>query len=215
MEKMEYKELMKIEDVSSKTLEEEEAQYKMLIKQLPKKMIIESIRELLNTQINFHEGSIPIYMMFANWSIIMQKFIMEEQKENDCTQFIKSLKMSQDGIKDEKKYMDRIINLEVNNDKSFVIAPITANEHIFSTVIYKKDENNYEFVVINKGLRPNKNHTYEKYIIPKEKLRNIIKHIEGINIKYTASVEDIYKELKNNSSECIYDRYRRCTTKRR
>lgn len=196
---------MKIDDVSNMTLEEEENQYKMLIKQLPKKMILESIKELLNTQTNVHEGSIPMYMMFANWSIIMQKFVIDENKtqESEYTQFAKSLRVSQDGIKDEKKYIDRITSLEANNDKSFVIAPVTAKEHIFSTVIYKKDEDNYEFIIINKGERPKENHTHEKYIIPQKKLGNIIKYIEGINTRGTASVGDIYADFKKNSNEYV------------
>ena len=217
-----YLEIDKIETIEQEDIEnsnfiaqDENAHieyYKKLLEKLDDDAIIDQARQIINYSDNDTQGgALPLISLFENCSIVLKKLMSEQGKINsdELGKFRDSLDNSQVCLMDKHKYENMISNLESNNKNSFVIAPLIGKGHLFSVAVYKKDDN-FEFIVVNKGGRydASKNEDYnifEKYVVPKDKLSeavNIFQNLDKVGSR-RRPVDYVYNNLKSISSEHI------------
>ena len=146
------------------------------------------------------EGKYCMASLFSNYSNILGEYI------EDGGSFMVSLQESLDGIVNGG-YEDKLPNLTSGDRGSFIVVPIKTVNHMFSCVVYKKDDDNYECVVVNKGERPHdkngKVKSHIKYTINKDKMDDII---DGCFYKDDVTMEEIYTTFeKTKNKVTIYN----------
>lgn len=119
-------------------------------------------------------GNHPLVSLMTNCNMLLKKYnndtstVFNDSLDNTVYVFNAQNSYEYNG------YEDYIRNLKPNDNKSFIVAPITSEDHLFSIVFYKKQDANetyYEALVVNKGDRPG--HTYEKYRFSEENIGTI------------------------------------------
>ena len=204
--------------------EQQEDEYKRLLNSLDEDIVKNQANQILNYAYNESEGNIPVYSLYTNCSMVIKESFDEEdinkgmskdeikKKEDVNSAFKKSLDNSGYCIISPKDYQNRIEHLEAGKDESFIMAPVLAKGHVFSIAIYKKDVNNYEFVVINKGSRTfdlgagkKRHHAFESYIIPKENIEKLIPLLDVGTHVATKKTSEIYDMLQENALDKKYE----------
>lgn len=161
------------------------------------------IRQIINYEDNTTVGNEPLATFFANCTIALKDYVGDDNK------FIESLNNSKELLKSlpsSNKYKEMINKLERNNPKSFIVVPILAKGHIFSSVIYKNNMGNYDIVVINKGDKGGHS-KFEKYTISSKRLNDISEFYASMKYKANffehtlkiRTVDKSYEELKKYS----------------
>ena len=156
------------------------------------KLSLEQIKDQILQVLNYSSNTLGqdkfnLSSLLSNFSYILHDSVNEA--------FNASLQNSLNCIIDNTCYKDNINNLLGNNKNSFVLAPLLTKRHMFSTLIYKKDDL-FEFILINKASRLN-NHSYQKYVIPSNNLGNILNYLGYGENKY-CSLAEMYKVFEDN-----------------
>ncbi len=156
-----------------------EKQFKLSLNKYLKFMTEAQIKDQVLQVLNYSDNILgtldnEIVVFASNFSDILNRYIKNDN-------FKDSLKNSIDCMFDADitKYLEK---LKVNDRNSFLQVPIISVNHLFGTVIYKIDDDNFKFVLINKGERgcsnngEFKNDTCEAYIISKKNIKYIIEN---------------------------------------
>lgn len=182
---------------------EQEEHYANQLKGLSQEAIINQAEQILNYSDNYMQsGIMPVATLFENCSMVIGKYVSGDKAD----EFKQSLKNSLDCIKDKTRYKERITALRDKDESSFIVTPVTAIGHLFSSVIYKNGEN-YDIYIINKGASydptTNKNYEFcEKYIVPEKNLENIVQVFSKLveNIKENKKkVDEVYRFIEENT----------------
>ena len=175
--------------------------YKHLLSRLSKEHIKNQVLQIINLSDNNMKGRMPIATLCANIFTVLKEQTSERYKDDE---HIKTYEDSQEAtleciIKNKKEvYHKNIAQLKPNDTKSFVIAPIFAKGHMFSTIIYKTNEG-YDCIVVNKGSRSG-HHKFEKYSITSNKIDNIV-NLFGYNDNTDVlEIEKVYDIFSNYSN---------------
>ena len=189
---------------------EERVEFEKYINILGKDAINNQVLQILNYERNTGaSGQLPLYTIFENCRIVLKESIKEKN-----TLFEESLNNSKECLLEPLKYQEKIEGLK-NDKSSFIIAPIKVDGHRFSIAIYKNKNEEYECVVINKGDRNEEDsngnivehHIFEKYIIPKNNIKNIIDFVICEKVKNDEkSTSYVYNKLRSESKNGRYER---------
>ena len=173
------------------------------------------INQIINYEDNTILGSKSLIAFFKNCIEVLKSDFKDRE---DFDIFRKSLDNSLILLENNftEDYMEKVNNLQPNNDKSFLLIPVRSRNHLFSSIVYKKSNDNFEIVLINKD--GGKKYPFQKYIVPKKNIKDICKlfaessyanEIYNINIitLFTETTEQLYnifqkkcinkQELKN------------------
>ena len=156
-------------------------------------------------------GNNPIVSLMTNCNMVLKRYINDtdanfnESLDNTVYVFNAQYSYEYNG------YEEYIRNLRPNDKKSFIVAPITSNNHLFSMVFYKKSDEcgkiYYEAIVVNKGDRPG--HTYEKYKFSEENIGTIAEMLGyGKNVDFSTYDFGIYDEIPNLTTRQLYDKFK-------
>ena len=171
--------------------------------------ITNQISQILNYQKNYQTGEKQLVSLLANCGIALKKY----NTNKDTEIFNKSLDDTVNALNNSAFYEEYLNNLQVNDRKSFIVAPLTSRTHLFTFVFYKRQHKDgkifFEVVAVNKGGLPhergdgNKLHSmYESYEIPLENLKEVAgmlgyhKNI-NVNTNEILSTGEVYEKLKN------------------
>ena len=205
LKKINIEQIDRLDDIEDM---EKTMHYKNILGRLNQEAIQNQAEQIINYSDNYvQSGKTPVVSLFENCVISMKKIISTEYiDKKEYKEFINSLMVSQQCIENSDKYAKEFESLKNKNQngKRFIIAPISAREHVFNSVIYWNGEN-YEIIVINKGGRfdstSNKEyHSFEKYVISEKKINDVLP-ILGVLDKpmKMRSVSEIYKFLDSIS----------------
>ena len=159
------------------------------------------VRQIYNHSDNFTGTEIcDLIPLFSSYfSILCKKELEHGNEQNSC--FKDSLKNSLDVLNNNKTAtMRRVEKLQENNRDSFLICPVVAKGHIFSCVIYKRSDSDYELITVNKGRKGRRN-VYCGY---KLSVNNVAYFLDNFVSREGDSVESVYNFLENEG-EVIHD----------
>ena len=145
------------------------------------------VLQVLNYSDNEIAGDRQLISLLANCNGIIKKYNPDKNKQSKFD-FNQSLDNTVKVLEEREGYEEYLNNLEINNQKSFIVAPVTSRSHLFSMVIRKKENkegNVYlDVVVVNKGGRREEigennfiHNIYEKYMIPQKNIKDFSKMI--------------------------------------
>ena len=174
-----------------------------MITNLQEEYIKNQVMAIVNYEDNNAKGEYLMAAFFANCSMIIKQNI--GNKEDD-TWFKKSLDDSLgliNNYSNAKRIYKKLKRLQEGNSKSFLLVPIVTKGHVFSSVITKNIEGNYEVVLVNKGEREN-HFPFEKYELSKENMKKICKMYASMDYKYPSfnrTVGNIYYMFEKYSKK--------------
>ena len=155
---------------------------------LSQEKILGQVKAILNYSPNVSgTNKFDLASCISNFSLILSPYVK--------TGFKDSLNNSTSCILKPSLYRECISYLKTEKE-SFILAPLSASEHLFSIFIQKKDANSFSATVINKGYIPEyiSATPYTKYIIKKENMNGIIDILADYESK-KLSVEEIYAKF--------------------
>lgn len=158
--------------------------------------ILEHAEMLINVQSNYNMQKESVLDVFQHLNDILRDLGAPRG-------FQSSIKTSKDCFEDLSKVPSEIQKLKPNNDDSFIIFPLLATGHLFSSVIRKREENGHEkysLLVVNLGGRSGEkgNHEqYEEFVFnSREKLMKALDFSRAVT-----PVSKVYASFNLNSDE--------------
>ena len=174
--------------------------YDMVLK-LKEEDIENQVKAIVNYEENRASGRLCMATFFANCSNILKEQLKDRE---DNEYFNRSLDQSLEVIKNfnnYKKIYKRLKALKKGNEKNFILVPIVARGHVFSGIITKNNNDDYELTLINKGNR-GEHLIFEEYIIPEKNIKKIARLCENMDYDtpiFNRSIENIYQVVEKYS----------------
>ena len=168
--------------------------YKEYLKNMSEYELENQIEQVLNYAPNlFSNNRYGIMFMLSIYSNILKEYTTPK---NSIPKFSYSIDDSIQCILSCSNYPTYIKTLIPNNKNSFILAPLLANNHLFTCLVYK-NEPNYECILVNKGDTAS-NYPYKKFIISEDNINNIIPLL-GISNEFILEVQEIYDSFAENA----------------
>lgn len=204
---MRQEEFKALEDIGVKTELKREIR-KMFEKSLST-VSEEQIKNQLNQVINYSYnylcgGREGLEVFRSNFFMILSEY-------TDDVEFLNSMKRSVDYMSSEE-IIESLSSLKKGDKNSFIIVQLRGKGHVFAGIIYKRIDDKYDFVVINKGYVPRrgcrKYKTYEMYTMSEDNIKYIMRGIGGVrDCSLNIEVDRVYDILEDkgeyNSDESI------------
>lgn len=182
--------IVNVHSESRKIQEDIERMFHKYIGTMSDAQIKNQMAQVINYEYNYLGFSREdLASLMANVSMILSEHTNDKEFLNSLK---RSVECTVDG--DIKRHLDE---LKRDNNKSFMIVNILLNNHAFNGIIYKRSDNSYKFVAVNKGYRPRKSQ-YEAYIIPKDNINYLIENCFGFfELQPNIGMQDAYKMIEN------------------
>ena len=179
-----------------------EESFKKYLGSISEEQIRNQVQQILNYSDNITgEGEYELASLVSNLCIILSEY-------TDSSDFKASLNRSLECLIDFD-ILGRLDELEAGNENSFLQVPVYAEGHLFGCVIYRMDENNFEFVLVNKGYRSKLDgdgyhDTCEAYMIPRNNLRYIVDNcLTELGFENTLKTEEIYDAFEKKGVRIV------------
>lgn len=179
-----------------------EESFKKYLGSISEEQIRNQVQQILNYSDNITgEGEYELASLVSNLCIILSEY-------TDSNDFKESLNRSLECLVDFD-ILGRLDELEAGNENSFLQVPVYAQGHLFGCVIYRMDENNFEFVLVNKGYRSKLDgdgyhDTCEAYMIPRSNLRYIVDNcLTNNDFERTLGTEEIYDAFEKKGVRIV------------
>ena len=174
--------------------------------------VTNQVSQILNYEDNHSLGEKQLVSLLANCNIALKKY----NKHRDNKLFNTSLDNTVTALNNRQYYSYYLNNLKPNDTKSFLVAPVTSNNHLFSFVLYKKQDTKgnifFQVVAVNKGALPFErgdndqyHEMYESYKIPQQnivELANMLGYDNGNIDPITGNwltTGEVYKKIQDNT----------------
>lgn len=160
-------------------------------------MKIEQAEMILNEQDNFNNHRENVLDVFENFNDVLRNY-------GTSRSFNNSLTNSRECYKDPNQIPNYLSSIQKNTDDSFLVIPLLAKGHLFSSVIRKVEEDGkdkFSMLVVNMGARAaerGEHRQFEEYVF--DRPDNLLMSLSNI-LSNSHAIKDVYNVLENNASQ--------------